>query len=165
LSALPLEASPPHRTHGFTLLELMVVLLLSALVLGYATIAFGNYYGRASARQAAQVFAQDLTFARSSAIRSREAVVIRFNEANRWYQIVGVPSGTEFIRRRFSADGDLTLSAIDLRSRGDTLLFNRRGIANLSNSLGPAGEARFSSGATRYVVIFNSMGSSTVEEG
>ena len=63
---------------GFTLIELAVVVSISAVVLAMGTLAFSGYFQRNSARSAAQVFAQDLFAATSFAICSQERVVIRF---------------------------------------------------------------------------------------
>ena len=117
-----------------------------------------------SAQRAAQVFALDLTLARSAALRARQPVVVRFDETARWYAVVMQSSGREIVRRRFGVDGDIDLSGIDLRMDGDTVLFNARGAASLSNALGSYGEARFVSNTFSYKVSFNAMGASEVEE-
>lgn len=156
----------PGRNRGFTLLEITIVLVLAALTLGYAGLTFGGYFQRSSARRAAQVFARDLTLARSAAVRSREPVVIRFNEAGRWYQIEAEGSSTELVRRRFGVNADVALSAIDLRTKGDSVVFSSRGTMDLSalQAGETLGEARFAAGATEYSVFFNGMGASKVQE-
>ena len=156
----------PRGRGGFTLLELTIVLILAGVTLGFAGLTFSDYFQRSSALRAAQVFARDLTLARSSAIRGRESVVIRFFESSRWYQIVAIPSGTEIARRRFGVNADVDLSAIELDFLGDTAVFSARGVVDLSNIVGSGslGEARFEAGTTEYTVFFNSMGASKVEE-
>jgi hypothetical protein len=57
------------------------------------------------------------------------------------------------------------LSAIDLYMGGDSVALSSRGVVSLDNALGTLGEARFSAGATRYIVYFNSLGASKVERG
>ena len=148
---------------GFTLIELAVVLVLAGLVLRSAGLTFGEYLERSSARRAAQVFARDLTLARSSAIRTRGSVVVRFFESGSWYQVVVQASGTELVRRRFAVNADVDLSEIDLVFPGDTVVFDSRGVADLSGIATSLGEARFTAGATEYGVYFNSMGASKVE--
>ena len=141
------------------------MLVLASLTLGFAGLTFSGYFQRSSARLAAQVFARDLTLARSAAVRAKESVVIRFYEASRWYQVVALSSETELVRRRFGVNADVDLSDIDLMFRGDTLLFDARGVADMSNQQvpGPLGQASFEAGATRYTVSFNSLGASKVE--
>jgi prepilin-type N-terminal cleavage/methylation domain-containing protein len=156
---------PSPGGSGFTLLELTIVLLLSAVALGYAGLTFSGYFQRTSAQRAALVFARDLKLAREAALRSRQPVVIRFDEPDLWYEVVEESSGTELVKRRFGKDGNIALSAIDLRMNGDSIALSARGVLDLSNALGELGEARFSMGAKRYVVYFNSMGASKVERG
>lgn len=150
---------------GFTLLELLIVLILAAITLGFAGLTFSGYFQRSSARRAAQVFARDLALARSSAVRAKGTVVIRFFESSRWYQVVALSSGTELARRRFGVNADVDLSAIDLKFRGDTVIVSSRGVVDLSNILGSGtlGEASFKAGTTQYTVSFNSLGASKVE--
>ena len=153
-------------SRGFTLLELMIVLVLSGLMLGWAGLTFSGYFQRSSAKRAAQVFSRDLVLARSAALRARENVVIRFYPSSRWYQVITQNTGTELARRRFGVSADVSLSAVDLMLRGDTVVFSSRGVADLSgiSGGGSLGEARFTAGGTEYSVYFNSMGASKVQE-
>lgn len=157
------KGGPGPDVGGFTLLELIIVLVLSALTLGFASVAFGGYLQRVSAQRAAQVFAQDLSLARSAALRGREPVVVRFNEADRWYSVSMQRTGTELRRRRFGENAEIDLSAVDLMTRGDTVVFSSRGVADLDGAGGALGEARFASGAVEYAVSFNALGASKVE--
>lgn len=154
------------RSRGFTLLELLIVVVLAGVTLGFAGLTFSGYFQRSSARRAAQVFARDLTLARSTAVRAREKVVLRFYPSTRWYQIVTQASGTEIVRRRFGVNADIDLSEIDLRFRGDTMVFNMRGVIDFANqeNTGSLGLATFTAGTTEYGVSFNTMGASKVEE-
>lgn len=151
---------------GFTLIELTIVLVVVSLMLGVAVLTFTDYFDRSSARRAAQVFARDLSFARSSALRSHEGVVIRFDESSRWYEIAMQDDGTELVRRRFGSNADVALGALDLRMEGDSVVVDSRGVVDLSGIVGTGslGEARFASGSEEYSVYFNSMGASKVEE-
>lgn len=167
-SVAPAWSHGPPRSDGrsgFTLLELTIVLVLSAVLLGYTGLTFSGYFHRTSAQRAAQIFARDLTLARETALRSRRPVVIRFEADSLWYEVVEESSGTQIVKRRFGKNGDIGLSAIDLHMRGDSLAVSTRGVVDLSNSYGGVGKATFSMGASVYVVYFNSMGASKVEEG
>jgi prepilin-type N-terminal cleavage/methylation domain-containing protein len=148
---------------GFTLIELVTVLVIAAVGLTYATLAFSGYFQRVNAERAAQLFAQDLALARTVAMRSRERVVIRFYEAGLWYEIEAQASGTKLATRRFGTNADIELSAIGLGMPGDSLVFDRRGFANLGGIPGPLGTATFASGAVTYTVSFNSMGASKLD--
>jgi prepilin-type N-terminal cleavage/methylation domain-containing protein len=148
---------------GFTLLEMVVVLSISAIALSFALMSFGGYFQRVSAQRAAQVFAQDLTLARMWAVRSREPVVIRFYEASLWYEVETQSTATEVARRRFGVNADIDLSGVSLDFAGDSVVFDSRGIVDLSGASGPLGTATFSSGAVTYTVSFNSMGASKID--
>ncbi len=152
------------RRSGFTLIELTVVIAVMGLVMTFGTLSFSGYFQRSSARRAAQVFAQDLVAARSFAVRSNEAVVIRFYESSLWYEVEAQSSATEITRRRFGANADIDLSGVTLDTTGDSLVFSARGIADMSGAGGSLGTATFSSGATSYTVSFNGMGASKIDQ-
>lgn len=151
-----------HR-EGFTLIELLVVLTVSALLMGAGGLTLGSYLGRSAARRAAQLFAQDLTQARALAVRGQERVVVRFSEGTLRYEIASVETGTVFVQRRFASSDGVDLEGIDLLLAGDSVVFDRRGFADLSGATGTLGRAEFRSGAAVYAVAFNSMGASRVE--
>lgn len=151
------------RRRGFTLIEMIVVLSITAIGLTFAGVAFSAYFQRTSAERAAQVFAQDLTLARNWAVRSREPVVIRFYEASLWYEVEAQTTATEVALRRFGVAADIDLTGVALDMDGDSLVFNSRGIVDLSGVGGPLGTATFSSGAVTYTVSFNSMGASKID--
>jgi hypothetical protein len=90
-------------------------------------------------------------------------VVIRFYEMGLWYEVETQSSATEVARRRFGVNADIDLGSVTLDSAGDSLVFDQRGIADLSGFGGPLGTATFSSGAVTYTVSFNSMGASKID--
>ena len=153
----------PTRRDGFSLLELLVVLVVGGVVLAIVGARFSEWRDKSAAQQAAQVFARDLSMARSTSARGREAVVVRFYETSGWYTVTSA-SGRELARRRFSTGEEVPLSSIDLQLPGDSLVFSARGIADLSGIGSTLGEARFRAGATTYQVAFNSLGASRVGE-
>lgn len=150
---------------GFTLIELTVVVMIGAIIVTLGGLAFSGYFQRNSARRAAQVFAQDLVSARSFAVRSQEPVVIRFYESSLWYEVESQTTTTEIARRRFTGtSADIALSAVTLDMTGDSLVFNARGIVDMSGAGGSLGTATFSSGAVTYTVSFNGMGASKIDQ-
>ena len=106
----------------------------------------------------------DLTAARSYALRSREAVVIRFHESTLWYEVETQTTATEVARRRFGTNADIDLSAVSLDFVGDSLVFSSGGIVDLSPASGALGTATFSSGSITHTVSFNSMGASKIDQ-
>jgi Tfp pilus assembly protein FimT len=151
---------------GFMLIELTVVVTIGAIVVTLGGLAFSGCFQRNSARRAAaQVFAQDLVSARSFAVRSQEPVVIRFYESSLWYEVESQTTTTEIARRRFTGtNADIALSAVTLDMTGDSLVFNTRGIVDMSGAGGSLGTATFSSGAVTYTVSFNGMGASKIDQ-
>lgn len=152
------------RSAGFTLLEIVLVLVITAVILTYSGLTFSGYFQRSSARRAATVFAQDLAAARSYAIRSREPVVVRFFEGGLWYQVETLDTATEVLRRRFGTNADIDLSAITVNTAGDSIVFSARGLASFAPASGVLGLATFSSGAITYTVSFNGMGASKIDQ-
>lgn len=139
-----------------------MVLVISAVSLGFVALSFSGYFHRTSAQRAARVFARDLTFARSTAMRTQENVIIGFNEDSLYYFVETLESGTELARRRFGTNADVALSFIDLDMSSDTLNFSPRGVVDLGRAT--LGAAIFTSGTASYQVSFNSLGASKVEE-
>ena len=158
--------SPRSRRRGrrgYTLLELVIVLVVMSVVTTFGVLSFSGYFQRTAAQRAAQVFARDLTMARGWATRGRRAVVIRFYESAMRYEVVEQSTGTQVAVRRFGTNADIDLSAVSFDFAGDTVVFDSRGAADLSGAAGPLGVATFSSGAASYTVSFNSMGASKID--
>ena len=134
---------------------------LTAVGLTLIGLNFGRYMERSSARRAAEVFGLDLSVARNQAARSRQVVVVDFDETARNY-VIRVAAGDTVVTRFFDADSDLTLTEVDLELGGDTVAFNSRGVADLSGAT--LGRAVFTLGETSFAVSFNALGSSRVIE-
>lgn len=139
-----------------------MVLTVLAIALTLTGFLFNRYLERTTARRAAELFGQDLKAARNTAIRSRQRVVVDFDEIRLGY-VVRVEAGDTLFRRSFQPGATLSLSGLDLQLIGDSVVFNRRGIADLSGAVGTLGRALFSAGHSSYAVSFNSMGSSRLE--
>jgi prepilin-type N-terminal cleavage/methylation domain-containing protein len=149
------------RTRGFTILEVMIVLIVGGVLTALMGLTFGRYMERSSAKRAAELFGQDLTVARNTASRSRQLVTVDFDESALKY-VIRVEAGDTLFLRTFDEGSDLRLTALDLALTGDTVAFNSRGVADLGGAT--LGIAVFTLGNTTYAVSFNAMGSSRVEE-
>jgi prepilin-type N-terminal cleavage/methylation domain-containing protein len=151
-----------RSTRGFTLVEMVTVMVVLAVTFSMATGIFNGYLKRSAAKRAAEVFVQDLKLARDAALRSRQVVVVDFDEANLRY-VVRAQSGDTLVHRFFHREAGLVLSSMDLQLQGDTLAFDGRGIATLGQSDAALGRAVFRSGDATFQVSFNSMGASRVD--
>ncbi len=144
------------------MIELLVTLILFTIALTLASVVFSGYQARTAAQRAAQVFAMDLSLARTSAVRGREAVIVRFDEAGMSY-LIRLESGDTIQERKFGRDDEIPLDALNLQLTGDSLVFDTRGVGDLSGSGSSLGLASFAAGATIYDVSFNVMGASKVD--
>ncbi len=147
---------------GYSLIELLVVLLFAAILLTWATSTFRGYQQKAAAQRAAEVFVRDLNVTKTEASRSRRVTVLDFDESGLGY-VVRSESGDTILRRFYGDEAELTLSVLDLQTAGDTLAFNRQGHAELEGSGVALGRAVFGLGNTWYTVSFNSMGVARIE--
>ena len=144
------------------MVELLVSLILFSITLTMALIVSSGYQSRTAAQRAAQVFAMDLSLARTSAVRGREVVIVDFNEAGGSY-VIRLESGDTILRREFGRDDDIPLDSLNLQLTGDSVAFDGRGVGDLSGSASPLGTASFAAGANVYDVSFNVMGASKVD--
>ncbi len=141
---------------------MLVSVILFTIAMALTSVVFSGYQSRTAAQRAAQVFAMDLSLARTSAVRGREAVIVDFDEAGMSYYI-RLESGDTIVQREFGRDDDIPLDLLNLQLTGDSLVFDARGVGDLSGSVSPLGIASFAAGETIYDVSFNVMGASRVD--
>jgi Tfp pilus assembly protein FimT len=146
---------------GFTVTELMIVMLITAVVTSIAFQSYDRYLDRTSARRSAETFARDLTLARSQAVRSRQAVTLLFNESAFVYYM-RTSAGDTLITRFWDGQNESLLETMDLSLTGDSLRFSSRGMADISSAGASLATATFAAGNFTYDVSFNSMGTSSL---
>ena len=117
----------PRQQKGFTLVELLIAITIFSVVGLMANTSYRNFRERAVLNRAAHVVASDVALTRSYAIRERENVSLVANEAARRYEI-RTATGTVLKTRWFDADSELPLDSLDLRTPGDSITFNSRGL-------------------------------------
>ena len=144
------------------MVEMLVSLILFTIAMALTSVVFTGYQSRTAAQRAAQVFAMDLSLARTSAVRGREAVIVDFDEAGMRY-CIRLESGDTIVERKFGRDDDIPLDLLNLQLTGDSLVFDARGVGDLSGSGSSLGIASFAAGETIYDVSFNVMGASRLD--
>ena len=93
---------------GFTITELLIVLILAGIIGGVAMIQAGKTLAHTSVQQAAAVIAMDMKLAHSLAARAREPVRISVDTANRIIRVVDYnASTTVYSERRFGNADDM----------------------------------------------------------
>ena len=106
---------------GVTLVEILVAMTLALVTFTAAMAISSGYLGRTTAQRAAQVFARDLVLARSSAVRSREWVSVKFDEVALSYTIRTAAGDQVVIRVR--AGNCVVLRQAAFRQATTTRLF------------------------------------------
>jgi type II secretion system protein H len=118
---------------GFTLVEMLIVVAIIGTVSLIATTSYRNFRERSTLNRAARVVAADMALARTYAIRNRANVTLVAIESARRYEIRD-GAGNVIKNRWFDDSSDLALASLDVKTTGDSLTFNSRGL--LTTGLG-----------------------------
>jgi prepilin-type N-terminal cleavage/methylation domain-containing protein len=148
---------------AFTLIELAAVVAILALLASVAIPRFSDAVAEQRARAAAQRVAADVELAAARAARTSSPETIRFNLANRSYQILGAadverPSQTYTVNL---AGEPYAIEKIEAEFNGDAeLKFDGYGLPDSGGSV--TVEA---GGHTRIVTVDDTTGKATMIEG
>ena len=153
----------PACRQGFTLLEVLFVLMISVIMMTAVVNGFSRYTRERSAQQAAYLLSRDLRLARASAIGSRQPVSLVVTSATRSY-VIRDTVGNVIARRTFAAGSELMIESLTLGQPGDSVTFSPQGVATLTNATNGLVEAVVGSPTREYVVRFNATGSSRIIE-
>lgn len=100
-----------RRSGGYTVIELLLVMIIMGVLAGITYARMGPTLERARVRGAASVLAGDLQYAQVLAARQRGPVVIAVNAGALTYQIAD-RAGTVFRTRDFGAAGEYALTEL-----------------------------------------------------
>ncbi len=98
---------------GFTLIELVLVLVVSSILASIAILKLAPTMERARVRRSATMIATDLQWAQMIAARQRRPVVFIVSEALRGYMIRDAASSTVFRETYLGDDTELQLDQLD----------------------------------------------------
>lgn len=108
-----------HRHQGFTLIELMIVIVLISII---ATVAVPNFMGfieNNRVTSGTNSFVGTLNYARSQATREGRSVRVQAREEGDWQQGLEVMLGTEQLRVSEAMAGNLQVSGEEVTFRGN----------------------------------------------
>lgn len=93
---------------GFTLTELLVVLVLVGITGGFAAIQIGNGLAQTRAQRASAMIATDLKMAHSLAARSRNPMRVSVDTAGKVFRVVDQAAWTTvYSERHFGANSEI----------------------------------------------------------
>ena len=126
--------TPPTstRNRGFTLVELLVLLTLLAILVGFSSTAMMKYLPRADLKYAARTIASICQHARMEAIKRNAPVEVRFNSADQSCTML-VDNGA-VIAKRFSFS-EIKRGGINFGH--GTATRNPKNTANIASNLPP----------------------------
>lgn len=144
---------------GFTVLELIMVLSTMAFMLSLSYSAYRQFNEALVVKKAATVLASDLALTRSYAIQRRSNVAFVARETELAYEIRDT-SGTILGRRSFDSESGLPLDHLDVKTEGDSVTFNSRGLL----VVGGTAEVEVGRAARRRSVQVNALGRYRIED-
>lgn len=137
-----------RRSRGFTLIELMVVLVILAGVVGVLTLRFDGALAGMETRSAARDVASALRYARGRAIAGQQETGVAIEVEAREYRLLGLDE------ERRHALGDRI--AIDLLTDRTSLLSDNEGaIRFFPDGSSTGGEIILASEAGRYAITID----------
>ena len=86
--------SSRERSHGFTLIEILVVVLIIGITLGFALLAFGDFGSKRRIVMAAEQFVNYVKFVQQQAILETSTLGISLNKNN--YQVLRFQTPTDW---------------------------------------------------------------------
>jgi prepilin-type N-terminal cleavage/methylation domain-containing protein len=144
-----------HR-EGFTLVELVMVLMLIGIIVGTAVPNYTDYRNRVVPQQASAVIGNFVALARSYAIQSRLPSTLVIDPVNR--QAVIRVDGEDIRALDLGPNGDYVLDTLDMDMPGDSITFTARGICSQCGMAG-TGAIIVAARGTSYLITFNAVGS------
>ncbi|MEX2527683.1 MAG: prepilin-type N-terminal cleavage/methylation domain-containing protein [Gemmatimonadota bacterium] len=147
---------------GVTLVELLVVMSIVAITLTLGIQAYSSYSDQNAAQRAGEMFTRDLGVTRSTAVRERQSVSLCLQVDSMRYEIV-TAAGRSVAIRHFGEGSPHRLSGMELNLTGECVIFDRRGLADLTGASGAVGTLELRSNSATSLVTFNAMGVTRVE--
>jgi prepilin-type N-terminal cleavage/methylation domain-containing protein len=97
---------------GYTVVELLIVMVIIAVIAGFAYVKMAPALQRGRVRSAAGLLASDLQYAQVLAARNREPIVISVNTGTLSYQIADRAGTQVFRARNLGPNGEYGLDQV-----------------------------------------------------
>jgi prepilin-type N-terminal cleavage/methylation domain-containing protein len=140
---------------GFTLVEVLIVVLIVAVMTQVAAGQYTSYIGRVGPERAARMMGSSISLTRAYAIRRRTPVSLVVDSTDRkmW-----IRTTAETIRTlELGDDTDFRLLTLTMGFPGDSLTFSSRGICRECGLTG-TGTITVAGEHAAYLVTFNALG-------
>jgi prepilin-type N-terminal cleavage/methylation domain-containing protein len=139
---------------GFSMMELVTVLLLIGIFVGIASTQYWKYLEKTKPDRASSMVGSYISLARNFSVQRRGAVTMAVDPGSLTIMIRTLEDTLRTMN--FGPDSDLPLTVLDTNLLGDSLTFNPRGVCSVC---GEAGKGITVSGPeTTYFITFNGMG-------
>lgn len=99
--------------HGFTIIELVIVMAVSAILASFAIMRIAPTFERARVRRSAVMIATDLQYAQMIAARQRRPVVLIASEPLKGYMIRDAASATVYREAHMGNGTEYSLDQLD----------------------------------------------------
>jgi prepilin-type N-terminal cleavage/methylation domain-containing protein len=125
--------NPLSNRSGFSLIEMVVVLVLIFVIASFAVPSMQNYVGHGKNRRALDRVASDIALARMAAVRAGQRATITFTGSGYTIQLQTNPVKTV---RQVSLSSEYGGATVTAPTVDGTLVFDSRGLL-VSSGLGP----------------------------
>lgn len=137
-----LSNEPPARITGYTVIELLIVMIIISIVAAIVYIRVAPTLERARVRGAANLLATDLQYAQVLAARFGEPMVVAVNAGTKEYSIAERDGDSTYRLRRFGTDTEYALSEFTASPTTVEMFPNALAGQTATYTLGIAGNRR-----------------------
>lgn len=115
-------------------MELLIAIVMAGILMALAYGGFREFNQATATKKAIRVVSSDLSLTRSYAIQRRSNVSLVADEDELVYRIRD-EDGTLLATRLFGDDSGMPLTALDVKTEGDSVTFNSRGLLVAASSV------------------------------
>ena len=146
---------PGHKNAGFTLVEVLIVVLIVSVMTRIAGQQYASYIDRIGPERAARMIGSALSLTRGYAIQRRSPVSFVVDVTDR---SIAIRTTADTIRTiELGQDTDFRIETLTIDFPGDSLTFSSRGICRECGLTG-TGIITVAGDKVGYVVTFNALG-------